>query len=308
MITAKKFYVGNNNVSHLFINNKRHLYPVDKTVVVNHINNSTSSRLQNKNPSTDRLVYSSQDPYANGIGQFVRNTSCWINGIKNISCFSPAQLSGSAWNQRSGTLVTKKHILLCKHSKPSIISGGTPIIFVDKDNNVIRRNLIQSVDDVVGDISIGLLDNEVPSNIEIAKVLPLNYQDYIGYPENMLSVALDQEEKAIIKAWSGLLNYTTSAASYKYVNVVAPNLSYVSPSLHQYSTFTEDTITGDSGNPIFIILDNELILISVWHTPWSGPFVTDRYSQTNALINSLSPNQGYSLTPIDLDLVYRKYY
>lgn len=280
---------------------------IDTSIITNHINNNITSRLQNKNPTTDKLIYSSQNPYTNGIGQFIRNSSCWINGVSNISCFSPAQLSGASWNQRAGTLITKKHIILAKHYMIPIIGGGTPLIFVDNNNNVVRRNLISYANDNLTDISIGLLDNEIPSNISIAKVLPTNYQNYIDSSQNFLSAALDQEEKALVKVWTGLLSYTTNEGSYKYINIVSPGENYLPPTLHQYSIWNETTIGGDSGNPIFIIIDNELVLLGCWHTPWSGPFITNRYNQVNNLINSLSPNEGYSLTPINLEVVYHKY-
>lgn len=257
-----------------------------------------------KDPATTMPIYSSQDPYHNGLGRFIRNPNCWLNGVSNISCFSPAQLSGAAWNQRAGTLITKKHIVLAKHFVFAILEGGTPIIFVDENNNVIRRNLVQYANDSVTDISIGLLDNEIPSNIKIAKVLPKNYQLYMGYPEDMLAVAIDQQEKAILKTWTGLLNYITSGVSYQYVNVVSPDVNYARPDFFQYVSFNEDIVTGDSGNPMFIILDNELVLLSCWHTPWSGPFITDRYDTVNSLIESLSPGENYSLTPVNLEAIY----
>lgn len=284
------------------------LYPIDQSVIPNHINNSTIDRLTNKNPSTDRLVYSSQNPYGGPIdaGIWVRNPNCWINGVSNISCFSPAQRSGAYWYQRSGTLITKKHFILAKHFAFAILDGGTPIIFVDENNNAIKRNLIQYAYDDLTDIGIGVLDSEVPSNIKIAKVLPTNYQDYFGYPQNLLAVSLDQEEKAILKVWDGLLNYIATGGSYQYAYITS--ISSNDPiSFQPYSGFCEDIITGDSGNPSFIIIDNELVLLTCWHTPSAGPFITNRYDQVNNLINSLSPNQGYSLTPINLDLVYHKY-
>lgn len=301
------FYIRNNRIINSKIRFKNIV--IDKTIIPNHINNSTIARLNNKNPSTDKLVYSSQNPYG-GVGDagiWVRNPSCWINGVSNISCFSPAQRSGAYWYQRAGTLITKKHFILAKHFVFAILEGGTPIIFVDENNNAIKRNLIQYAYDDITDIAIGVLDSEVPSNIQFAKVLPPYYQDYLGYPQNLLALSLDQEEKALVTVWAGLLNYTVTGGSYQYCNIVNPNTNYVNSSLWQYSTFNESIISGDSGNPSFLIIDNELVLLACWNTPWSGPFITNRYSQVNSLINTLSPNEGYSLTPINLDVVYHKY-
>lgn len=297
-------YIKNNRLLNNKIKYKN--ITINTDIIKNHINDNIINRLQNKNPNTDRFVYSSQDPYANGIGQFIRNSSCWINGISNISCFSPAQLSGAAWNQRAGTLITKKHIILGKHFVFSILQGGTPLIFVDENNNVIRRNVIEYAYDDITDIAVGLLDNEVPNNIKIAKVLPTNYQNYIGYPTNILAVSLDQQEKAILKVWDGLLNYVTAGGSYQY-SFLNSILSNDPISFQSFTAFSEDIVVGDSGNPSFLIIDNELVLLCCWHTPFAGPFVTNRYNKVNELIQSLSPNEGYSLTPINLDLVYHKY-
>ena len=157
---------------------------IDTSVISNHINNSITSRLTGKNSSTDRVVYSSRNPYG-GVGDagiWVRNPNCWINGVTNISCFSPAQRSGANWWQRGGTLITRKHALFAQHFTTSILpNGGTPLIFVDENNNAIRRNIIQYGYGPAGsDIAIALLDSEVPSNIKIAKVLPTNFTNYIG--------------------------------------------------------------------------------------------------------------------------------
>lgn len=281
-----------------------------KSVIPQHINTNTANRLIGKNSSTDRLVYSSQNPYGgpNNAGIWVRNPNCWLNGVSNISCFSPAQMSGANWWQRGGTLITRKHVLFAKHFVTSILpNGGTPLIFVDENNNAIRRNIIQYGDDTY-DIAIALLDSEVPSNIKIAKVLPKNYKDYIssGLPNSdvqdfglfgLVGVALDQEEKALIKTSSTVSNSL----------IAFDNFGTSSGSMNPYPEWTENIIVGDSGNPVFYIIDNELVVLTTWWTPTSGPFITSRYDQVNAIIENLSPGEGYSLTPVDLQSVYDKY-
>lgn len=326
---------------------------IDKNVIPNHINISTTNKLVGKNASTDRNVYSSQDPYYNGIGRFIRNPNCWLNGISNISCFSPAQLSGASWNTRAGTLITKKHILLARHFPISIISGGTPIIFVDENNNVVRRNIVgygtlpnlpsgQWPGDYT-DIAVAALDSDVPSNIKIAKVLPKNFRDYmravVGGQVNgvttfnfnpwLYSVVLDYEEKAIVKLLSGTYITTTGlqingnnvwvaiADNYNIESFWVPRNGIfalnqptaMTPDPAQFHPWCEATIVGDSGNPTFIIIDNELVVTSTFWNPSGGPFVSDsvHYDAINALIENVSPGEGYSLTPVDLAAVYNKY-
>lgn len=309
---------------------------INKNIIPNHINVSTSNRLFGKNYSTDRYVYTSQNPY----GNFVRNPNCWLNSISNISCFSPAQLSGAAWYQRAGTLITRKHIILAKHFVFDILSGGTPIIFIDDNNNKYQPKLISyAYDDT--DIAIGLLDNEVSSNIKIAKVLPTNYTDYFNISNTsssydsytslrsftnnpyLYAVGLDQEEKAIMFLYNGCrVSRAGSSPNYIYyhmINVSGSNTDVSSeirndsyynstyPNPAQFNDWNEPIITGDSGNPLFLIIDNELVLLTTWASVTVGPSITNRYDQVNNLIESLSPGQGYSLTPIDLSAVYSKY-
>jgi hypothetical protein len=303
------------------LNKNKLLYQpiIDKSVISNHINSNTINRLSGKTPE-DRLIYSSQNPHGgtNGAGTWVRNNNCWLNGISNISCFSPAQISGHAWNQFGGTLITKKHVLFAKHFLPTILpNGGTPIIFVDENNNAIKRNIIQYGNDAT-DITIALLDDEVSNNIKIAKILPIDFNNYIsGTPisnsntslkgfsldPQLYCVALDQEEKAILKIFNfiGLLGLGSQPNIIWYQLFNGGNVT------GQYANFTESIVVGDSGNPVFIIIDNELVILTSWWTPSTGPFITGRYNEVNAIIENLSPGQGYSLTPINLLSVYNKY-
>lgn len=316
------FYLKNNKL----INNKS-IYKnlvINKNIISSHINISTTQRLDSKNPLTDMALYSSQDPYYNGVGRFIRNTSCWLNGVSNISCTSPAQLSGASWNTRAGTLITKKHIIQAKHYTTSILPGGTPLIFVDDNNNVIRRNLISyAYDD--SDIAIGLLDSEVPENIKIAKILPINFTDYIlstinndgGVNLNPLlyAVGFDQEEKAILKIFYNIYKYTTNIISSGYAYMAYISNFDISPSVYAsmnpqptlFSSFNESTIAGDSGNPVFLIIDNELVLLTTWWGSTNGPFVTYKLDTINNLINTLSSNEGYSLSTVNLAAIYNKY-
>lgn len=280
---------------------------IDKTVLPARINAFIAGKLQGKDPATALAVYSSQDPYFNGLGKFIRNPSCWLNGVKNISCFSPAQMSGANWWQRGGTLITRKHVLFAAHFAPAVITGGTPLIFVADDNTVIRRNIVQYGTIPWGaDVAIALLDSDVPANIQIAKVLPKNYADYLNSDATTPAycVGLDQQEKALVKLGTigsgSVFNYNGQQIMY---NVFGVHETWAA---HQYQSFNEAIIVGDSGNPVFLILDNELVVMTTWLSPTGGAFISapSVYDTTNALIESLSPGEGYALTDVDLAAAY----
>ena len=327
------YYIKGNKL----LNNRVLRKNIDKNIISNHINISTTNRLIGKDPVTSMNVYSSQNPYG-GVGDagiWTRNSNCWLNGVSNISCLSPAQLSGASWWQRSGTLITRKHALFAKHFLPGILSEGTPLIFVDENNNAIKRNIIQYGYDTT-DLAIALLDSEVPSNIKVAKVLPTNFVDYVNVSpflgwENqelidingfwlkdsfLYSVCLDQEEKASIKLWMGSGRGSSSGtpigiAQFYRTNVLWNNGNLpnplATPYLSDINSWNISLGAGDSGNPALLIIDNELVVLTVWSSTTSGNFITSRYNEVNNIIENLSPGQGYSLTPVDLAAVYSKY-
>lgn len=266
--------------------------PISGSLFVTKINNFFAGKLQGKTAASSLAVYSSQDPYYNGIGSFVRNPNCWLNGVKNISCFSPAQMSGASWWQRAGTLITPRHVLFAKHFTTSVLSpDGTPLIFVTDDGTTVRRNIIQYALHSAADIAVALLSQEVPSSIKIAKVLPSNYSSYFTFSASqpIYAVGLDQEEKALVKMMQNPASVNESTPS------------------HQFQSFNESIIVGDSGNPLFLIIDNELVVLTTWYYGGAfagGPGLPAYSADVNQMIESLSPGQGYSLTTIDLASAY----
>lgn len=308
---------------------------INKTVIPTHVNISTTNKLFGKNPSTDIALYSYEDPYFNGVGKFTRNPSCWLNGVTNISCASPAQLGGSDfWWYRSGTLITPKHIIYANHYP---MPNNSPILFVDENNNVVRRTLVGSLNEIPAqsDLRIGVLDSDVPSNIKIAKVLPKNFFSYfladastiteaLGRYTNLkivlYAVSFNQFREARIKLLIAITGSNLNGGQMLVTELrefsTSPSISYgvtyevsnrLNPHPVNFENYFRTIVTGDSGKPAFLIIDNELVLLSAYWVPTGGPFVTERYDSINSFIEQLSPNQGYSLTPIDLDAVYAKY-
>lgn len=265
-----------------------------------------------RNPSTDKSLYSYRNPWGgiDGQGIFTRNPNCWLNGVKNLSCISAAQMSGAAWNQRGGTLISPRHFILAKHFVFAILEGGTNIKFVADDSTVVTRKAISYALDPNSDIAIGLLDSDIPSSIKFAKVLPPNHNLYLSQKEIVrYAIFLDQEAKASIGV-NTYLSYTPPPPGYQHVVYVQnPNYIYsqslkaqIDPGIY---SFYETPIAGDSGQPMFLLIDNELVIISTWTTPVSGPAICGRYNIINALMNDLGG--GYQLTPVDLEYVKNKY-
>jgi hypothetical protein len=137
------------------------------------------------------------------------------------------------------------------------------------------------------DITIGLLDSDVPPSIKFAKILPQNWKNYLPSVSSSFRLpclVLDQEEKALISE----LYFLETSAAFKV------------PTDTVRSSFFENITLGDSGNPAFLIIDGELVIITVWTFGGAGAGTSIVYHKNaiNTMMTSLA--EGYSLTEIDL--------
>lgn len=184
--------------------------------------------------------------------RYERNTQCWASDF-NLTCISPWNSTGE--NRRAGTLITPRHVILANHYN---IKRNDSIRFITKDNQIIQRKVIGGgvVDqNLYPDIHIVTLDSVVPPSIKPCKFLPGNYADYISNNGKGLPVlCLDQEEKALVAD----INYISNPN----------NFSLSVPTNQDRLNFNESIITGDSGNPVFLILNGELVLLGVF--TWGG--------------------------------------
>jgi len=236
-----------------------------------------------------KRIYDSQNHAA---ATYVRNTNCWaaLGGL-DLTSISPWNSTGA--NQRAGTLVTPRHILYASHFP---ISVGATVRFVRADNTVVTRTVTASTL-VSGDCSLAVLDSDVGAGIGFAKVLgpgstaklpvPTTNQEALDYPWRVPLLALDQEEKALVTD-----AYVDSNETWS--NQVPVDLNRIS--------FYEPLIGGDSGNPGFLLIGNQLVLVTTWlgGGPGSGPSIPALYAKINAAISALGNSGGYQLTPVDL--------
>jgi hypothetical protein len=224
-------------------------------------------------------IFSTQD---HASATYVRSATCWAADL-NLTCISPWNSGGV--NTRAGTLVSPRHIAFAEHYQ---IGAGATIRFIAADNTVVTRTVTatQSLSGGTGyqtDITVGVLDSDVPGTIGFARVLAANWATYLPSLSSTLRVpclALDQEEKALVTELYGL-------ASFAF---------FASPSDATRLSFYESLISGDSGNPVFLIDDQGLILLSTWTFggAGSGPDYSDWLSGLNSILTSLGG--GYQLT------------
>jgi hypothetical protein len=124
------------------------------------------------------------------------------------------------------------------------------------------------------DIQIGVLDSDVPGTIGFAKVLPLNWERYVpgltSIPIPVLST--DQEKKAII---TNMEIYPlrpspsgTTICAHPHPNMTVCSSAdtadlFIPTEEHRMALF-ESIISGDSGSPSFLVVNNQLVILTIW--------------------------------------------
>ena len=261
-------------------------------------------------PSVSMPIYSSAN---DSIGVYVRNTACWTGtlDLTPIAVWnSYGWGSGGGGQQRAGTLISPRHIMMANHF---LIPTGSTIRFVSGSNVTVTRTLV--AEQYVGsDVMVGILDSDVPSSIGCVSVLgasstsqlpiPLNggsapnwFYDLVTiYPNQYRQMGVGEQvvfDGSLI--WGG------------YALTSVQRTIFGLPGTNNRSPFIQYVIVGDSGSPCFIVLNGKLVLLTCW---WQsslgggGPDYRMWTSQINAAMTSLSTSVGastnYQLTLFNL--------
>lgn len=220
---------------------------------------------------------------------YERSTSCWAYSL-DLTSISPWNSSGK--NRKAGTLITPRHAVWARHYSMNV---NTTLRFVDRNNNVVDRMIVKTKAVPTDghsylsgyDIVVGELDQDVPPEISFAKVMPKTLSTIRPPSSTRVPVFdTDFEEKALVAD----LQYESG------------NLIYLSiPATRSLGAqFFETKIVGDSGNPVFMVLQNEPVLMFTftYGGAGGGTSITSHYDDINGIIHNWG--SSYRLTDIDL--------
>lgn len=264
-----------------------------------HLKSEVNTRIASytaANVYTGKVLWTTR---GNTTGGWVRSPGSWVTkgsvpldltGASPWNSYNPT-INGNPYNTNgnrlAGTLITPRHLLFAAHAAPPI---GTQIIFVDNQNNIVRpiptvtayRRILTT------DIVVSTLSADMPSSIAYYPILDkAELAKYMSAYQNIPIMLLDQEDKALIKDTSS--NFVTSL-----------NISHI-PSLDpQRALFNETIISGDSGNPGFVIINGKLVIVLTIHDVPFGPNLAYYKQLIQDAINEMTPTPAYNLPKVDL--------
>ncbi len=185
-------------------------------------------------------------------------------------------MSGVSFNEKMTlTLVTRRHVVMASHYRREI---GAKVVFHNRMGKRIERTLV-GVTGVVGDIAVGLLDLDVPLDLKVY-ALPEPRKDF-SLLKGATAAVTDQNRRIFF---------------HEIDRIGLTSISFRHPKLAKHG-WGKNLVKGDSGNPSFLISDDELVLIET-HTSGgsgSGPFYGSPIIQEklSVAITTLAP--GYRL-------------
>lgn len=207
-------------------------------------------------PGADRRLFSG---FTQSTFSWVRNPASWVS-VFNWTGVA-AGISGLG-GVGGGTLITRRHVLFAHH----VPYPDRPfdIFFVNADSRTFTYKVtnIQQVGD--SDISIGTLDRDADASLFVYKILPDNWTQFIANKTesfNRMGVSFTNQMFVLPVLYT---NYDKRVATGDVVNVRMGVATVNIPAFENARAFGEALRVGDSGNPIFVPVGNELVLLGAW--------------------------------------------
>jgi len=207
-----------------------------------------------------------------------RNASCWAASLDLTGCSPYNSKSGK---KKAGTLIAADIIVHAEHF-PEGLPNGTVVDFFTADNTRVTRTVVGTVDIEGTDIRLSRLNEDAPETLATYPIFDSDYRDYfpeLGLVNRLPLVFLDQQERAKMAEWVG------------GGSVIVPTNANALP------WYTEPE-PGDSGGPVFLLLDETLVLIGCFYGSTYAQPLHGQASAINAAIAALGSEHTVSVVDL----------
>jgi hypothetical protein len=265
-------------------------------------------------------------------GTYKRNPNVWTSkgdkplDFTGVSAGKEDKISPNAYTfQQGGTLITPRDMVLAVHYGMPV---GARVVFVNKENKSYVRKIVATKNVPNTDIMIARLDSELPDDIAYYPVIDMQdfikktYQTDNANPEFPL-ISFTQDGYPLVQAFQSFTNdymnnrtYLASAdrksvdtgdgiTELKYFNHISyaqaggmGSLAYKNVRFTPARMLFDGLIRlGDSGQPNFVVLNNQPVFMAVHTQDSSGAMLGGYIDGINTALTELGG--GYQVTVFD---------
>lgn len=198
----------------------------------------------------------------------IRNPNNTLKDV-DLSCVSIMN-DAQGKNQQSGTLITKKHLVLANHfSTQNGFNVGTKVTFMGMNNQVYVGTVAKTVQINTSDIQLYELTEDVPDYIVPCQIMSPNWSQKMPYRnadlQNPYVFFIDQRKNIVLSEMGttpGLIGVLTA------------------------KNYSATGILWDSGSPVMALIHDRPVLLFTFTGEWAGPDYSNYTTQIQNQINA----------------------
>lgn len=219
------------------------------------------------------------------------DVALFANGLRNPQCWGASlDLTAFCITSQAGVLVSPRHVLFVTHYHPAV---GATLQWVTQDNQTISRTLtaVVSLPDTSylhPDITVGMIDSEVPASISFVKVFGDNsMRDWAGF---RVPVIIRDQFNHLHEADVQQVLPLAATAPTVWLQIPLSPLR-----LPRY----KDIISGDSGSPVCVVENSKPVLLTMLSQGGSGrgTLLAAYIAPINAAMQQLGGTEQLTVAP-----------
>lgn len=223
-----------------------------------------------------------------------RNPDVWMPDVDFSSCPVWVRKSGNYTNDGRGCLVTPRHVVMAEHNTTG---NGDEFGFLSMAGAFYSRSQVGAAQIIQPDMSVVLLNADLPSDIVPAKLLPTSPSPYFSaddFAKGIRSVMIGKFNDLIPRRWVGYSGDFVMTLSEWAIDGGDPDIFQFS---RMPSPFVE-LQGGDSGSANYLIINGEAVLLGTNF----GDGLTSPHHQRTAFDAAMSAlgTFGHSVSVVDL--------